>query len=213
VTGRVTAAGGPGDTAGMTRESAPDAGTGPEAASAPGPRLEFVQWVRGGDADPYRRAELIACWTEVTNTGGAAGFPFPPVTEAQVGTAVDALLTALDPRRSRILMASLDGRLAGWVHLGRELDPLIAHWGTVRHLQTRPGDRRRGIGSALMTRLRHLARTELELRQLRLAVRGGMGLEPFYERLGWRQAGRWPEALRLAPDDLRDEILMVLAPL
>jgi GNAT superfamily N-acetyltransferase len=191
----------------MTSTRAPDAGSGPGAG------IEFTQWVRPGDADPRRRAELIACWREVSNAGGAAGFPFPPVTEVQVGTAVDALLGALDPRRSRILMASLGGTPVGWVHLGRELNPLIAHWGTVRHLQTRPGHRRRGVGSALMARLRHIARTEMELRQLRLAVRVGMGLEPFYERLGWREAGRWPEALRLAPDDLRDEILMVLAPL
>jgi hypothetical protein len=51
------------------------------------------------------------------------------------------------------------------------------------------------------------------LEQLRLAVRGGMGLERFYARLGWREIGRWPKALRLAPDNDRDEILMLLTPL
>jgi catechol-2,3-dioxygenase len=49
--------------------------------------------------------------------------------------------------------------------------------------------------------------------QLHLAVRGGTGLERFYARLGWREIGRWPGALRLAPGDDRDEILMVLSPL
>ncbi|WP_405522210.1 hypothetical protein [Streptomyces canus] len=38
------------------------------------------------------------------------------------------------------------------------------------------------------------------------------GLEDFYGRLGWREAGRWPSALRFAPDDTRDEVLMLLAP-
>ncbi len=51
------------------------------------------------------------------------------------------------------------------------------------------------------------------LEQLHLAVRGGMGLETFYGRLGWREVGRWPGALRLRPGDDRDEVLMLLAPL
>lgn len=32
-------------------------------------------------------------------------------------------------------------------------------------------------------------------------------------RLGRREVGRWPGALRLAPGDDRDEVLMILAPL
>ena len=51
------------------------------------------------------------------------------------------------------------------------------------------------------------------LEQLHLAVRGGMGLEGFYGRRGWQVTGRWPGKLRFAPDDTRDEILMILAPL
>jgi hypothetical protein len=51
------------------------------------------------------------------------------------------------------------------------------------------------------------------LEQLHLAVRGGVGLEDFYTPLGWRVTGRWPGKLRLAPDDTRDEVLMILAPL
>jgi hypothetical protein len=40
-----------------------------------------------------------------------------------------------------------------------------------------------------------------------------MGLEDFYSRLGWREVGRWLGALRFGPDDDRDEVLMLLAPL
>lgn len=64
-----------------------------------------------------------------------------------------------------------------------------------------------------MRHARAIAREEMGLEQLRLAARGGVGLEEFYGRLGWREIGRWPGALRLAADDDRDEILMVLAPL
>jgi hypothetical protein len=64
-----------------------------------------------------------------------------------------------------------------------------------------------------MMSARQIARKEIGLEQLHLAVWGGMGLERFYARLGWREIGRWPGALRLAPDDHRDEVLMILAPL
>ena len=110
-------------------------------------------------------------------------------------------------------MAQAGDALAGWVHLQRHPDPPIAHWGAISHLQTLPPLRGQGIGSALMIWARQVAREEMGLEQLRLAARSGMGLERFYARLGWREIGRWPGALRLAPDDDRDEILMLLTPL
>ena len=64
-----------------------------------------------------------------------------------------------------------------------------------------------------MVHARQVARSEMGLEQLHLALRGGTGLEPFYARLGWTVTGRWPGALRLAPGDDRDDILMILAPL
>lgn len=175
--------------------------------------LDIIQLTHPSDADPAVREEMTGCWIAVTNAGGAAGFPFPPVDASQVAPAVDALADRLDPRRNRILLARSNGSLAGWVALSRDLSPLIAHWGTVNHLQTQLAHRNRGIGSALMLRLRQVARDEMGLEQLHLAVRGGTALEDFYSRLGWRVTGRWPGKLRLAPDDTRDEILMVLTPL
>ncbi|MFJ5549440.1 GNAT family N-acetyltransferase [Streptomyces sp. NPDC093225] len=159
------------------------------------------------------RRELVDCWVAVTNAGGAAGFPFPPVSADEVGPVADGIIGGLAPGRGHLVTATVGGELAGWVLLRRDPYRLVGHWGTVHHLQTRPAHRGRGIGTALMTELRTLARDELGLEQLRLAARGGEGLEPFYERLGWREAGRWPAALRLAPDDTRDEVLMLLDPL
>ncbi|MCC3777296.1 hypothetical protein [Streptomyces sp. UNOB3_S3] len=74
------------------------------------------------DIAPGLRQELIGCWIAVTNAGGAARFPFPPVGQDDVAPVMDG-------------------------------------------------------------------------------------------RLGWRETGRWPDALRFAPHDTRDEILMILAPL
>ncbi len=175
--------------------------------------LDISQLTHPGEADPAVRQELTGCWITVTNAGGAAGFPFPPVDAGQVAPAVDALAASLDPRRCRILLARINGTLAGWVVLSRDPSPLVAHWGTINHLQTQPADRNHGIGSALMQRVREVARDEMGLEQLHLAARGGIGLEDFYARLGWQVTGCWPGKLRLAPDDTRDEILMILAPL
>ncbi|MEU3563992.1 GNAT family N-acetyltransferase [Kitasatospora sp. NPDC006786] len=175
--------------------------------------LHLVQTTDPQDVTAELRQQLIDCWIAVTNTGGAAGFPFPPVGHDDVVPAADGLLARLDPRRSRLLTARVDGILVGRVVLDRDPYRLVGHWGTVHHLQTHPAVRGRGVGSALVRELRRIARDELGLEQLRLAARGGEGLEDFYGRLGWREIGRWPEALRLAPHDTRDEVLMILAPL
>lgn len=175
--------------------------------------LDIIQLTNPGDAGPAVRREMTECWVAVSNAGGAAGFPFPPVSADQVAPAVDDLAAGLDPWRSRILLARVNGALAGWVALSRASSRLIAHWGTVHHLQTQLTHRNHGIGSALMRELRQVARNEMGLEQLHLAARGGTGLEDYYARLGWKVTGRWPGKLRLAPDDTRDEILMILTPL
>ncbi len=41
--------------------------------------LDIIQLTNPGEADPVVRQELTSCWIAVTNAGGAAGFPFPPV--------------------------------------------------------------------------------------------------------------------------------------
>ncbi|MFI9542748.1 GNAT family N-acetyltransferase [Streptomyces sp. NPDC052016] len=165
------------------------------------------------EVTPGLRRQLIGCWVAVTNAGGAAGFPFPPVHEDDVAPVTDELLGSLAPSRSRLIIAEFGEALVGWVVLKRDPFRLVAHWGTVHHLQTHPSFRGRGVGSALMQELRTVARDELGLEQLRLTARGREGLEDFYGRLGWREVGRWPSALRFAPGDTRDEVLMLLDPL
>ena len=111
-----------------------------------------------------------------------------------------------------MLLAEAGGVLAGWLNLSRYRDRVVPHWGTVKRVQTHPDFRGRGIGVALMNEVRRIARDELGLEQLHLEARGGQGLEGFYGRLGWKEVGRWPGALRFAFGD-RDEVLMLLAPL
>ncbi|MEU4129405.1 hypothetical protein [Streptomyces wuyuanensis] len=42
----------------------------------------------------------------------------------------------MSPDRSRLLLARVDGALAGWMLLRREQHPLVAHCGRVNHVQT-----------------------------------------------------------------------------
>jgi GNAT superfamily N-acetyltransferase len=177
------------------------------------PGVTFVQITAEDAVHADLHDSLIECWMAVSNAGGAAGFPFPPVDVSDIAPVADALIRDLDPKRSRLIVALDDGVLAGWVNLHRDLNPVVSHWGTVRHLQTHPQFRRRGIGVALMRRLHAVARAEMGLSQLHLAARAGMGLEEFYGQLGWREIGRWHGALRLADGDDRDEVLMILDPL
>ncbi|MFI1935681.1 GNAT family N-acetyltransferase [Streptomyces purpureus] len=177
------------------------------------PTIVLDQLTSSADVTPSRLRRLAECWAEVTNAGGAAGFPFPPVELARVRPVLDALVDSLAPATSRLLTASVKGELAGWLNVRRDPFALIAHWGTVHHVQTRTALRGQGVGAALMHEVRRIARDEMGLEQLHLAARGGEGLEDFYGRLGWKEAGRWPGALRLSAGDDRDEILMLLAPL
>jgi GNAT superfamily N-acetyltransferase len=174
--------------------------------------VEIVQAKRPQDMTPEAARELVNCWMIVANNGGAVGFPFPPVGIDDVKPVADQLIADLDPEYGQILLARFGGVLAGWLSLSRYRDRVVPHWGTVKRVQTHPDFRGRGIGTALMHRVRDVARDELGLEQLRLEARGGEGLEDFYGRLGWREIGRWPDALRFDHGD-RDEILMLLAPL
>ncbi|AKZ53713.1 putative acetyltransferase [Streptomyces ambofaciens ATCC 23877] len=174
----------------------------------------FAQITRPEDATGAVRRDLGECWAAVINAGGAVipmGCPLPPVSPEAVDPALDAIVQRLAPRRGRLLLATVEGTLAGWVLLSREPHPLEAHCGTVNHLQTHVRFRRRGVGAALMRRLPDIARDEMGMERLRLTARAGLGLEDFYGRVGWTEVGRWPGALRVAPGDDRDEILMSLA--
>jgi len=178
-----------------------------------GPSLvEFVQVRRPEEVTAEATRALTECWMTVANSGGAVGFAFPPVDVDEVSAAVDQLAADLDPAYSQLLLARIDGTLAGWLSLSRYRDRVVPHWGTVKRVQTHPDFRGRGVGTALMHRVREVARDELGLEQLHLEARGGEGLEEFYGRLGWREIGRWPDALRFTHGD-RDEVLMLLAPL
>lgn len=160
--------------------------------------------------EPRIRDQLLVCWQEVSNAGGAVGFPFPPVSGEQVSSSIDAMVRSLDQGVNRILVATVNGRLAGWLLLAGNSNELTAHWARVLRVQAALDFRNRGVGRALMEEVARAATEDLGLEQLHLELRAGMGLEGFYQSCGWREIGRWPAALRLPAGD-RDEVLMALA--
>ena len=100
-------------------------------------------------------------------------------------------------------------RYAGMGLLVDRGSALQAHWRTVLRVMVHPQHQGNGAGRVLMEGLRGSA-VDLGLEQLQLTIRDGLGLEKFYEPLGYRVVGRHPRAVRVAEDDYRDEIMLVL---
>ena len=154
------------------------------------------------------RARIVELWVEVTNAGGAVGFVAPvaagdvwPVAEAAfagVVEGVDRLLVGMDGDELVALLFVVDNRFV-----------LKDHWRVLKRVMVTPKSQGRGYGAALMRAAEALGRA-MGLAGLQVTVRGGAGTERFYTGLGYREVGRIPGALRVAPGDDRDEFYLWL---
>jgi GNAT superfamily N-acetyltransferase len=156
--------------------------------------------------DDRLRAELLDCWTDVSNAGGAVGF-VPPVTRDDVAPVLDRLLEGVSSGRDVLAVLTVDGRTAGFAALVGSSSPLRRHWGTVLRVQVHPSRQGRGLGRTLMTGVHDIARSR-GWEFVHLTARGGTGVDGFYRGLGYVEAGRLPGAIRLKPGDDRDEIIL-----
>jgi len=157
--------------------------------------------------DDVLRGDLLACWTEVTNAGGAVGF-VPPVTEDDVAPVLDRLLEGVHSGRDVLAVLTVDGATAGFASIGGSSSPLRRHWATVLRVQVHPSHQAQGLGRVLMHGVHDIARGR-GLEFLHLGARGGTGVDAFYRGLGYIEVGRVPGAIRVAPGDDREEILLV----
>jgi GNAT superfamily N-acetyltransferase len=152
------------------------------------------------------REQVLRLWVDVTNAGGAVGF-VPPVTAVQVRPTAEKSLDAVRDGTDRLLAGFDDGRLVALLFVADNAHFLKTHWRTLKRVMVMPGSQGRGYGSALMREADAVAR-KMGLDALQVTVRSGSGTEDFYARLGYREVGRVPSALRVGPDDDRDEIIM-----
>lgn len=155
------------------------------------------------------REQIISLWTDVTNAGGAVGF-VAPVTRDEVRATAAATFAAVAEGTDRLLVGHHDGRLVAMLVFAHNRFPLKEHYRVLKRVMVHPDCQGRGYGTALLREAERLAR-RFGLDALHLTVRGGLGLEGFYERCGYKEVGRLPGALRVAPGDDRDEILMWLS--
>ena len=158
--------------------------------------------------DDGLRAALLTCWTDVSNAGGAVGF-VPPVTEDDVSPVLDKLLEGVHSGRDVLAVLRVDGEVAGFAALVGSSSPLRRHWAMVLRVQVHPARQGLGLGRVLMNGVHDIAR-DRGWEFLSLSARGGTGVDGFYRGLGYREYGRLPGAIRVGPDDDRDEILLTV---
>jgi GNAT superfamily N-acetyltransferase len=158
--------------------------------------------------DDELRERVVRLWVEVTNAGGAVGF-VGPVTADEVRPVAEAALAGVADGIDHMLVGVDDGELVALLFVVDNRFALKDHWRVLKRVMVTPSSQGRGYGAALMREAERVGR-KLELSGLQVTVRAGSGTENFYARLGYREVGRLPAALRVAPGDDRDEISMWL---
>ncbi len=167
-----------------------------------------LRFVLDPELTPRLRADIVALWVDVSNAGGAVGF-VPPVTATDVRTIADPTFAGIADGPDRLLVGYEGDRPVAVLIFCDNRFGLKAHWCVLKRVMVHPDTQGAGYGSALMREAARLGR-ELGHEALHVTVRDGLGLDGFYGRLGYREIGRLPGALRVAPGDDRDEILMWL---
>lgn len=80
------------------------------------------------EVSPDLRRALTRCWRDVANGGGAVGCAeLLSVGDDDVAPVVDEIVAGLDARLSRLLVATRDDALAGWLLLAGNANPVTAH--------------------------------------------------------------------------------------
>ena len=167
-----------------------------------------ISFVLDPDLTDDLRERIVALWHEVTNAGGAVGF-VAPVTREDVRPTAEAAFAGIDDGHDRLLAGFEDGELVALLFVTSRRFVLKDHWRTLKRVMVHPACQGRGHGAALMREAERVAR-RLGLAALHVTVRGGLGLEAFYQGCGYKEVGRLPGALRLGPGDDRDDVHMWL---
>jgi GNAT superfamily N-acetyltransferase len=159
---------------------------------------------------PELRDGVLDLWTDVSNAGGAVGF-VPPVTREEIRPELVRHFVHMAEGRARLLVGhDTDGRVAATAFLTFNTHRLMTHWLWLYTVMVHPRHQGAGHGRALLAAAADAARTIDGIDAIRLTCRGGLGLEDFYASCGYKEVGRVPGAIRVAPGDDREDVIMLL---
>ncbi|MGX1542791.1 N-acetyltransferase family protein [Streptomyces adustus] len=160
--------------------------------------------------DPALRDGVLGLWTDVSNAGGSVGF-VPPVGREDIRPELVKHLVAMAEGRTRLLVGHDErGDVAATAFLTFNTHRLMKHWVWLYTVMVHPRYQGKGYGRDLLAAAADSARTFAGVDAIRLTCRGGNGLERFYGSCGYKEVGRVPGAIRVAPGDDRDDITMLL---
>ena len=169
--------------------------------------MEYVVIEADAVSDPGLRADLLDTWIAATDAGGSVGFTAPAPVHL-VAETLDVALERVAAGKDLLGVLHNGERYVGMGLLVDRDSALNIHWRAVLRVMVHPKYQGGGAGRLLMEGLRQSA-VELGLEQLQLTVRDGSSLEDFYGKLGYRVVGSHPRAVRVAPDDYRDELMLI----
>ncbi|MEU2064125.1 GNAT family N-acetyltransferase [Streptomyces sp. NPDC013455] len=159
---------------------------------------------------PALRDGILDLWTDVSNAGGAVGF-VAPVTRAEIRPELVRHFVQMAEGRTRLLVGHDEtGAVAAAAFLTRNTHRLMTHWVWLYTVMVHPRHQGRGHGRDLLAAAADAARGMAGVEAVRLTCRGGLGLERFYASCGYKEVGRIPDAIQVAPGDDRDDIVMLL---
>jgi GNAT superfamily N-acetyltransferase len=159
---------------------------------------------------PELRDGVLDLWVDVTNAGGSVGF-VAPVDRETVRPELLKHLAAMAEGRTRLLVGhDENGEVAATAFLALNTHRLMTHWLWLYTVMVHPRHQGRGYGRDLTAAAADAARGIPGIEAIRLGCRGGGGLERFYGSCGYKEVGRVPDAIRVAPGDDRDDITMLL---
>lgn len=161
--------------------------------------------------DPALRDGVVTLWADVSDAGGAVGF-VPPVNPDDVRAELVKHLASMAEGRTRLLVGyDEDGAVAATAFLALNTHRLMGHWLWLYTVMVHPRHQGKGYGRDLMRAAADAARGIDGIEAIRLTCRGGLGLDRFYAACGYKEVGRVPDAIRVAPGDDRDDITMLLS--
>lgn len=166
-----------------------------------------IQYIVDPEVTPGLTDGLLRLWADVTNAGGAVGY-VPPVAPEEIREVCDGHLAQVAAGEARLVLGVDDaGTPAALAFVHRNSHRLMRHWVGLYRVMVHPSRQGTGEGRRLMAACEETARASDGIRAIRLTCRGGLGLERFYESCGYKEVGRTPEAIRVAEDDFRDDVL------